>query len=107
MADGMVIREMNLDDPDNYLASSNVHSYAVEQVYCRCAYGCRISLSSGTAKHCQFDVHTADNVHDHNGGILSLLFENTFRLSVYRVGGSLRMDRSTSRPHMLSTASSW
>eukprot|EP00873_Tetraselmis_striata_P044789 jgi/Tetstr1/465053/TSEL_009781.t1 len=31
MADGMVIRELDLEDGEHYLASSNVHSYAIER----------------------------------------------------------------------------
>jgi len=31
IANGMVIRELDLEDGDNYLASSNVHSFAIEQ----------------------------------------------------------------------------
>jgi len=31
MANAMIIRHMDLDDPDNFLASDNVHSFAIEQ----------------------------------------------------------------------------
>mmetsp|Transcript_30199 Transcript_30199/g.85306 ORF Transcript_30199/g.85306 Transcript_30199/m.85306 type:complete len:618 (+) Transcript_30199:584-2437(+) len=31
MANAMIIRHMDLDDPDNFLASDNVHSFAIDQ----------------------------------------------------------------------------